>query len=295
METIIYIALQKVNEGLSEEFSVKTDAIWDEKIQLIFLDISKEFLYKDIKIPEEKKNKFYRFLLKIGNCVLTKNYKEKKKEKDKERNLIRMMEYKSLAIAKKIEDIVPAQKGVVYLLYDRSFKKWVNTSEYLLFWEKVRPYPMFEEYTEYHYVKKLIEFGRLSNYIILGYERCLEEILPEIARHLKSVRFILEYLPRNLENLLVNIYEEYGLLVQVNVIPGEVSSSDISYQLHCSEPSVILDFTRTEIINLKGVAKGSIWLDVNASDKKEVMCLNSELELKYVSINSLLRERHSNG
>lgn len=84
------------------------------------------------------------------------------------------------------------------------------------------------------------------------------------------------------EELVEDIYEEYGLAVEVHLL-GEEKELRRRW-LNCPFPVVIIDFSGEEKISAADVAKNSIWLDMTASEVKRHRLEDRNTQIAYFSL-----------
>ena len=107
-----------------------------------------------------------------------------------------------------------------------------------------------------------------SHFIVLGQTASVQEILYELVDGIKSLKWILPArLYREEQQEFVDIlYEDYGLAAEVKLF--EEAESFAKVYPFCRVPTVILDFSEMDKVPVVDVAKGSIWLDMAASEEK---------------------------
>lgn len=146
----------------------------------------------------------------------------------------------------------------------------------------------FNGYFQASYVRHLLKYRGfvepVHHFIILGQTACIPELVYELVNTMKSLKWIL---PRRLyrreqQELVDTLYEEYGLAVEVKVFEEEESFA-MAYPV-CRMPSVVLDFSEADRVPTADVARGSIWLDMGASEEKRRRIEDRDTGIHYFSL-----------
>lgn len=155
---------------------------------------------------------------------------------------------------------------VSYFLNDVTVDRWLKKEGYWGWWQQCWPLPLFRDYYRREYVEILLEQARSredcpQNYLVLGYDVSVLQTLWKQTRQMKSLGFIVEELSVELEEWVEDFYQETGMTASVRQqhLPGVI---------HCTVPTMILDFSGVSGIPVCGVERGSIWLDMDSLEEK---------------------------
>ena len=142
----------------------------------------------------------------------------------------------------------------------------------------------FRGYWEEEWVMHLMQHATLNHFIILGTAECIPVIILKYIRKMKSLRWILQKKQfRDAEQELIEeIYEEYGLAVEVRLLEEE---KDYRRMLLVSPfPVVVIDFSKEIRIPTADVKVGSIWLDMSALEEKRRRVEERNTGIAYFSL-----------
>lgn len=142
----------------------------------------------------------------------------------------------------------------------------------------------FRGYWEEEWVMHLMQHATLNHFVILGTAECIPVIILKYVRKMKSLRWILQ--ERQFgdveQELVEEIYEEYGLAVEVKLLKEEKDYRRM--QLVCPQPVVVVDFSEEPRIPTSDVGKGSIWLDMSALEEKRRRLEERNTGIAYFSL-----------
>lgn len=143
----------------------------------------------------------------------------------------------------------------------------------------------FDGFLEAEWTLHLMGYAAsLSHFVILGKANCLPEVLDAYARRMKSLVWILlarQYGPGE-EELVEELYEQYGLAVSVRLLEAEAAYRRLP--MDCRFPVAVLDFSAQDRVSGGDIPKGSLWLDMGASEGKRVCLERRGTQLEYVSL-----------
>ncbi|MBE5884665.1 MAG: hypothetical protein E7291_09710 [Lachnospiraceae bacterium] len=144
----------------------------------------------------------------------------------------------------------------------------------------------FNGYFQADYVRHMLRYGTelLSHLVILGQTACVPELVYESIRHVKSMKWILPKRQFRVEQqeMVDILYEEYGLAVEVKLLEERESYMQV-YPI-CLHPSLVLDFSEADRIATADVPRGSIWLDMAASEEKRRRIEDRNTGIRYFSL-----------
>lgn len=171
------------------------------------------------------------------------------------------------------------QKFLQELLEDREHSYFV-TEEPIPILEGWR----FRGYWEEEWVVHLMQHATLNHFVLLGTAECIPIILLKFIRKMKSLRWILQerQFGQAEQELVEEIYEEYGLAVEVRLLEEEKDYRRM--QLVCPLPVVVMDFSNEMRIPTADVSKGSIWLDMSSLEEKRRRLEERNTGIAYFSL-----------
>ncbi|MBR6664153.1 MAG: hypothetical protein IKL22_00360 [Lachnospiraceae bacterium] len=156
-----------------------------------------------------------------------------------------------------------------YLLYEPGFEEWLEQKGTVRGWTKEWKYPVYQDFATPENLQWILKQIPKNQYpdkaYVLGTGMGMGEWLPLVAGKVHHIRFYLEFATRGVEELQEMLLEEYGMLTEVLLIgAGEFKK----LRLRSEEPVLVIDFSGQESIAVSGLKKGSIWVDMTASDAK---------------------------
>jgi len=170
-----------------------------------------------------------------------------------------------------------------YTVYEERFRTKIDTPSWWNAWE----IPEFENYSQPLWAEKILPHGDCPNLLILGQSDCIPGLLVTNARRMRSVKWYLlqrEY-TQETEEFIDIFYEEYGLVIEVHLLEEKKNWWRVCFR--CPEPVKVLDFSGEAKVSAYGVAKGSIWLDMNAMDEKAMRMEVRNQGISYFSLKKL--------
>lgn len=157
-------------------------------------------------------------------------------------------------------------------------------------WQKLWKEEEFSLYTELPWVRLLMPSAANYHFVVLGSAPCVPELLAQYADRMKSLRWIMEEARADacgeeLEDFAEDFYQEQGLAVTIERV-----RSFEKFQLTCTEPSNILDFTGKDRVSAGKTAQGSVWLDMCSSEEKCRRFARRGGGIQYVSLREKWRK-----
>ena len=149
----------------------------------------------------------------------------------------------------------------------------------------------FNGYFETDWVKHMLRYAKeepqafvFPHFLVLGQARCLAEILYTCAGKMKSLKWILpaRQFREELQELVEDIYDEYGLAVDVHLLEDEDAYRKT--RISCALPTVVLDFSEADRVPTADIAKGSLWLDMASSEEKRRRIEERNTGIHYFSL-----------
>ncbi|MDR0963661.1 MAG: hypothetical protein LBM60_03495 [Clostridium sp.] len=175
-------------------------------------------------------------------------------------------------------------------IYDEAVSAWLRADERSRLWRSLWPYGTFYGYREPQYADLLLRETHCAHYLVLGYDPDLFTLLQPYLRRMKSLRFVLDYYPNDLDDQIDTLYEEFGLTASARVLPA--SDDDHPYRserIDCPLPSIVLDYSNETIFRGLSIAEGSVWIDMDAMDDKCRRMNEYHDNLTYLSLKKLWR------
>lgn len=160
-------------------------------------------------------------------------------------------------------------------------------------WHQLWRLPELTDFREEAFARELLSQCRLPHYLVVGWHDTVPELLWERARHMKSLRFLVEKPVDELEDFAEAVDEEYGLAVTVQELPetdGDGRSAFKKARPVCPVPAVVLDFSGEARLLTDQVARGSVWLDMDSSEEKRRRIEGRDTGLLYFSMKKLWKQ-----
>ncbi len=202
--------------------------------------------------------------------------------------------YRLLALGRQQEAYPPT-----YLVYEDGFEKWLESVRYDKEWRRLWSAPMYAEYHDKTNLRQMLDsvFGKEGQSVawpkeafVLGYGPDMQDWIPWIAGHLRSLTFYAEFVTKGFEELLTDIEEEFGLVPQVKLTtPGELRKQ----RLRSVEPVLVIDYSQNAVISVAGICRGSIWLDMDSIEAKRHSMEDRRTGILYVSLKNLWKREMS--
>lgn len=202
--------------------------------------------------------------------------------------------HRLLSLGRCREDYPPT-----YLVYEDGFEKWLESVRYEKEWRRLWSTPMYAEYHDKANLRQMLDAAFKKNgqsvawpkvAFVLGYGPDMQEWLPWIAGHLRSLTFFVEFVTKGFEELLADMEEEFGLVAQVKLTsPGELRKQ----RLRSAEPVLVIDYSGNTVISVAGICQGSIWLDMDSIEAKRHNMEDRRTGITYLSLKNLWKREMS--
>lgn len=175
-----------------------------------------------------------------------------------------------------------------YLVYEESFQKWLQETGQALTWSNSWELPLYSDYHQKDNLKLLLQQiphkEWPSKAYVLGSGMGMKEWLPWIAPHVQSIELYVEFLTKGLEMLREELCEEYGMITDLKLVaPGEFPKE----RLRSKERILVIDFSGQQKLSVLGLARGSIWVDMDSSEEKRHLIEDRPTGVKYLSLNTI--------
>ena len=99
------------------------------------------------------------------------------------------------------------------LVQDSSMEKWLRSIEFEQDWHDIWNIPYFSEYHDAKCLEFMLQYvpawRKLYHVIVIGFDSEIKILIEYLAKRVKSLRFILQYMPRDFEEMQEDIYDEY--------------------------------------------------------------------------------------
>ena len=175
-----------------------------------------------------------------------------------------------------------------YLVYEEEFEKWLRTWDKKAEWQSWWQLPMYSDFHCAENLKILLQYVKKTDWpgkaIILGSGMGMQEWIPLIAGKVQHLELYLEFMTKGIEALQEELCEEYGMLTQVKLVAPDEFDKE---KLKSSEPVLVIDFSGSKPISVLGLAKGSIWIDMNSVESKRHFIEDRRTGITYLSLKSI--------
>ena len=184
----------------------------------------------------------------------------------------------------RIADLYEEESEDAYLVYDESFLTYLSDGKLFQYWQRLWDLPMYKEYKEAHNLSLLrnrIPAGiKAEHLIILGNGPGVESWLGSLVRSVKYLSFYHTDEPKDFKEIQHRMQAEYGILAQWKKSPHPKSS----------EKALVLDYSEIEKVFIWGIPRGSIWIDMNSSQRRKHDLVDRDTGISYISLKSIWRE-----
>lgn len=181
-----------------------------------------------------------------------------------------------------------------YQVYEESFDKWLRDMGQEQAWQQLWRFPVYSDYHNSNHLKTLLqtiprkEFPKQA--MILGCGVGIKEWLPLIAGQVQTMELYVEFMTRGLEELREKLCEEYGMVTDLKLVaPGEFAKE----RLRSREPVLVIDFSQSKTISVLGLARGSIWVDMDAVETKRHLIEDRPTGVQYLSLKTFWKREMS--
>lgn len=175
-----------------------------------------------------------------------------------------------------------------YLTFDEGFEKWLAFGENIEEWLNTWGFPLYYDFATGDNLRWMLEQVRPKMWpdkaYILGSGIGIRDWIPLIADKVNAIEFYLEFATKGVEELQEMLLEEYGMLTRLHLTTG---SEYTKLRLRSDEPVLVIDFTGKEPISVLGMKKGSIWLDMDASEAKRHAMEDRRTGVQYYSLKTI--------
>ena len=177
-----------------------------------------------------------------------------------------------------------------YLLYEEGFEKWLRQKDAFESWPKEWKYPMYQDFATPANLQWILQQIPKQQYpykaYVLGTGMGMKEWVPFVAGKVHHIRFYLEFATKGMEDMQEMLLEEYGMLTEVLLIgAGEFKK----LRLRSEEPVLVIDFSGQETIAVNGLKRGSIWVDMYASETKRHAMEDRYTGVQYYSFKTVCK------
>lgn len=175
-----------------------------------------------------------------------------------------------------------------YLVYEEGFEKWLKDREREPVWQRLWGMPLYSDYHRTENLKWILQTIPPKNWpkkaLVLGSGMGMKEWLPLIAGRVQNIQLYLEFATKGLEELREELCEEYGMVTDLKLVaPGEFHKEHI----RSTEPVLVIDFSGGKPISVLGLARGSIWIDMDAAESKRHLIEDRPTGITYLSLKNL--------
>lgn len=171
-----------------------------------------------------------------------------------------------------------------YLVYDESLLKCSKCEKWLGQWQEMWDKPLYKEYREAHNLSLLRSRipgrDRAEHLIILGEGPGMEEWLGSMVRSVKRLSFFQPDVPKGFDMIRSRMQLEYGILAEWKNSPHP----------RAAEKALVLDYSEKEKVFIWGIPRGSIWVDMNSSERRRHDLTDRDTGIDYISLKSIWRE-----
>lgn len=175
-----------------------------------------------------------------------------------------------------------------YLTFDEGFEKWLAIGENIEEWLNTWGFPLYYDFATGDNLRWMLEQVRPKMWpdkaYILGSGIGIRDWISLIADKVNAIEFYLEFATKGVEELQEMLLEEYGMLTRLQLTTG---SEYTKLRLRSDEPVLVIDFTGKEPISVLGMKKGSIWLDMDASEAKRHAMEDRRTGVQYYSLKTI--------
>lgn len=176
-----------------------------------------------------------------------------------------------------------------YLMYEESFEKWLRFLHKEAEWRQLWKLPVYTEYQKsdnFDWIfKRIFSESCPKDVLILGIGTAMQEWLPLLAPKVQSMTFYLDVITRGFENFREKLYEEYGLITQVNLVEaGRLQK----LKLKSEKPVLVIDLSGSRVLSAGGLKEGSIWLDMECAEGKRHSIEDRRTGTEYLSFKKLI-------
>lgn len=185
--------------------------------------------------------------------------------------------------------------GWTYCVYEDSLRRILQEESLRKFWSSHWRIVEFQGYREKQWVELLVPYMIKDDFVILGFDVGVLRVLDRYVGNMRSVKwFLLEREDtEELEDWIEDFYEDTGLAIEVYHVESTVNDTKgrkftWSKQEFTFGYSVnVLDYTAEEKVSVRGLRKGSVWLDMDSIEGKEERITHRNPDIIYFSLKKL--------
>ncbi len=175
-----------------------------------------------------------------------------------------------------------------YLTFDEGFEKWLSDCAGMEEWLNAWGHPLYYDFATGEnlewILKRVVPMAWSGKAYILGSGIGIRDWIPLIANKVNTIEFYLEFATKGVEDLQEMLLEEYGMLTRVHLTTGREYTK---LRLKSEEPVLVIDFSGKEPVSVLGLKKGSIWLDMYASEAKRHAMEDRRTGVQYYSLKTI--------
>ncbi len=152
------------------------------------------------------------------------------------------------------------------------------------------PLPEFDAFENPKWIRRLLEYARHDDFIVLGDVPCLHAILCELAPRMRSLLWIAPdwAAHEQIEDFVEDFYQEYGLAINLQFVPQDSTYARVRIpDRPFHTPVNVLDFTRDKYLPGFELPRGSLWLDFFSHPGKEQRMESRQTTVRYLSLQKL--------
>lgn len=175
-----------------------------------------------------------------------------------------------------------------YLTFDEGFEKWLVDGESMEEWLDAWGHPLYYDFANGENLRWMLEKAVPKVWpgkaYILGSGIGIRDWIPLIADKVNTIEFYLEFTTKGVEELQEMLLEEYGMLTRVHLTTGREYAK---LHLRSEEPVLVIDFSGREPMSVFGLKRGSVWMDMDASEAKRHAMEDRHTGVQYYSLKTI--------
>ena len=175
-----------------------------------------------------------------------------------------------------------------YLTFDEGFEKWLAEGAVTEEWLNAWGYPMYYDFATGENLRWMLEKAVPGVWpgkaYILGSGMGIREWIHLLADKVNTIEFYLEFATKGVEELQEMLLEEYGMLTEVHLTTGREYGK---LRIQSEGPVLVIDFSGKEPLSVLSLKKGSIWLDMDASEAKRHAMEDRRTGVQYYSLKTI--------
>lgn len=175
-----------------------------------------------------------------------------------------------------------------FLVYEERFSKWLTELQEPELWRSKWKLPFYYAYSSPENLKWILEsLGssvRFSKACVLGYGAGMREWIGPLAHRVQGMDFYLEFSTKGMEDIQEWLLEEYGMLTQIKLVERDGFGK---LRLYNERPVLVIDYSGNNKLAGRELAKGSVWVDMEASESKRHLMENRVTGAEYLSLKTI--------